>query len=57
MSILVFSGRHHIMSNALIVNNCFIVFIILSTKSNNNNKILAMDFVLDSLEFLFLHDD
>ena len=24
---------------------------------NNNNKILAMDYVLDSLEFLFLHDD
>ena len=26
-------------------------------KNNNNNKILAMDYVLDSLEFLFLHDD
>ena len=28
----------------------------LNKKSNNNNKILAMDYVLDSLEFLFLHD-
>ena len=25
--------------------------------NNNNNKILAMDNVLDSIEFLFLHDD
>ena len=27
------------------------------SNNNNNNKILAMDYVLDSLEFLFLHDD
>ena len=25
--------------------------------NNNNNKILAMEYALDSLEFLFLHDD
>ena len=48
-SILVFSGRYHIMSNASIVNNCFIS---LNKNSNNNNKILAMVYVLDSLEFL-----
>ena len=36
----------------------FYYIISLSKKSNNNNnKILAMDYVLDSLEFLFLHDD
>ena len=30
---------------------------LLKQKSNNNNKILAMDYVLDSLEFLPSQDD
>ena len=28
-----------------------------NNNNNNNNKIFAMDYVLDSLDFLFLHDD
>ena len=32
-------------------------YIISLSKKSNNNKILAIDYVLDSLEFLFLHDD
>ena len=32
-------------------------YIISLKKIRNNNKILAMDYVLDSLEFIFIHDD
>ena len=35
----------------------FYYIIYLNKKSNISNKILAMEYVLDSLEFLFLHDD
>ena len=34
----------------------FYYIISLNKNSNNNNNILAMDYVLDSLKFLFLHD-
>ena len=51
------SISHHI--QCLNSQQLFYYIISLSKKSNNNNnnKILAMDYVLDSLEFLFLHDD
>ena len=35
----------------------FYYIVSLNKKSNNNNRILAMNYVLDGLEFLFLHDD
>ena len=34
----------------------FYYIISLNNNSNNNNELLAMDYVLDSLEFLFFHD-
>ena len=51
------SISHHV--QCLNSQQLFYYIISLSKKSNNNNnnKILAMDYVLDSLEFLFLHDD
>ena len=35
----------------------YIFFLLKQKSNNNNNKNLAMDYVLDSLEFLFLQDD
>ena len=50
------SISHHV--QCLNSQQLFYYIISLSKKSNsNNNKILAMYYVLDSLEFLFLHDD
>ena len=50
------SISHHV--QCLNSQQLFYYIISLSKKSNNNNnKILAIDYVLDSLEFLFLHDD
>ena len=52
------SISHHV--QCLNSQQLFYYIISLSKKksnNNNNNKILAMDYVLDSLEFLFLHDD
>ena len=48
---------HHV--QCLNSQQLFYYIISLSKKksNNNNNKILGMDFDLDSLEFLFLHDD
>ena len=42
------------MSNASMVNNCFIIRF-LKTKSNNNN-ILAIDHALVDLDFIFTKD-
>ena len=46
---------HHV--QCLNSQQLFYYIISLSKKKSNNNKILGMDFDLDSLEFLFLHDD
>ena len=53
-SILELLGWHHTMSNASIVNNCLYNFT--KQNSNNSNKILVIDYVLESVEFLLLHD-
>ena len=47
------------MSNASIVNNCFIIWFLWTKKKQQQQqiKILAMDYVLDSPEFLFLDDE
>ena len=45
------------MSNASIVNNRFIIYFLLTKTSNINDKILAMDYVLEVLNFFLLHDD
>ena len=46
LSILVLSGRHHIMSYASIANNCIIYNIVYSRFATLNDKINSVIFIL-----------